>query len=37
VWPGEAHQPFQEIPDEFNTRVDDFWREAESVASAGTG
>jgi pimeloyl-ACP methyl ester carboxylesterase len=27
VMPGEAHQPFQEIPDEFNTRVDAFWRE----------
>ncbi|WP_030872753.1 alpha/beta fold hydrolase [Streptomyces sp. NRRL S-37] len=25
----EAHQPFQEIPDEWNARVDAFWREAE--------
>src|SRR5919106_14924 len=25
----EAHQPFQEIPDQWNTRVDAFWREIE--------
>jgi pimeloyl-ACP methyl ester carboxylesterase len=25
----EAHQPFQEIPDEWNARVDAFWREVE--------
>jgi pimeloyl-ACP methyl ester carboxylesterase len=25
----EAHQPFQEIPDEWNARVDAFWRELE--------
>jgi pimeloyl-ACP methyl ester carboxylesterase len=30
VLPGEAHQPFQEIPDEWNTRVDVFWREVEA-------
>ncbi|WP_043496997.1 alpha/beta fold hydrolase [Georgenia sp. SUBG003] len=24
--PGEAHQPFQEVPDLFNARVDAFWR-----------
>ncbi|MGK5172129.1 alpha/beta fold hydrolase [Geodermatophilus sp. CPCC 205761] len=24
---GEAHQPFQEVPEEFNRRVDAFWRE----------
>ena len=29
VMPGEAHQPFQEVPDEFNARVDAFWREVE--------
>jgi pimeloyl-ACP methyl ester carboxylesterase len=29
VMPGEAHQPFQEIPDQFNARVDAFWREVE--------
>ncbi|CAM5389230.1 Pimeloyl-ACP methyl ester carboxylesterase OS=Streptomyces griseomycini OX=66895 GN=FHS37_005323 PE=4 SV=1 [Streptomyces griseomycini] len=27
VLPGEAHQPFQEVPDVFNARVDAFWRE----------
>jgi pimeloyl-ACP methyl ester carboxylesterase len=26
----EAHQPFQEIPDEWNARVDTFWREVEA-------
>jgi len=25
----EAHQPFQEVPDEWNARVDGFWREVE--------
>jgi pimeloyl-ACP methyl ester carboxylesterase len=30
VLPGEAHQPFQEIPDEWNARVDAFWREVEA-------
>lgn len=25
VLPGEAHQPFQEVPDLFNTRADTFW------------
>jgi pimeloyl-ACP methyl ester carboxylesterase len=32
VMPGEAHQPFQEAPDQFNARVDDFWREVEARA-----
>jgi len=27
----EAHQPFQEIPDEWNARVDAFWREVEGA------
>jgi hypothetical protein len=27
--PGEAHQPFQEVPEVFNTRVDAFWRSVE--------
>jgi hypothetical protein len=27
VLPGESHQPFQEVPDAFNARVDAFWRE----------
>jgi pimeloyl-ACP methyl ester carboxylesterase len=26
----EAHQPFQEVPDEWNARVEAFWREAEA-------
>jgi pimeloyl-ACP methyl ester carboxylesterase len=30
VLPGEAHQPFQESPDQFNARVDSFWREVEA-------
>jgi pimeloyl-ACP methyl ester carboxylesterase len=30
VMPGEAHQPFQEVPDEFNTRVEAFWYELEA-------
>jgi len=30
VLSGEAHQPFQESPDAFNARVDDFWREIEA-------
>lgn len=32
VLPGEAHQPFQEIPDEFNARVDAFWRDVGARA-----
>jgi pimeloyl-ACP methyl ester carboxylesterase len=31
VMPGEAHQPFQEVPDEWNARVDTFWREVDAV------
>ncbi|MFD5340743.1 alpha/beta fold hydrolase [Streptomyces hawaiiensis] len=30
VLPGEAHQPFQEVPEVFNTRVTAFWREVEA-------
>jgi pimeloyl-ACP methyl ester carboxylesterase len=30
VLPGEAHQPFQEVPDGWNARVDAFWREVEA-------
>jgi pimeloyl-ACP methyl ester carboxylesterase len=30
VMPGEAHQPFQEVPDEFNARVEAFWRKVEA-------
>ncbi|MEV6313808.1 alpha/beta fold hydrolase [Streptomyces sp. NPDC051776] len=33
VLEGEAHQPFQEIPDEWNDRVDLFWREVEKRAA----
>jgi len=29
LMPGEAHQPFQESPDDFNTRVDAFWQTIE--------
>jgi pimeloyl-ACP methyl ester carboxylesterase len=32
VLPEEAHQPFQEIPDRWNTRVDDFWRAVDGRA-----
>lgn len=27
----EAHQPFQEVPDQWNARVDSFWREVEAA------
>jgi pimeloyl-ACP methyl ester carboxylesterase len=30
VMEGESHQPFQEIPDRWNARVDAFWREVEA-------
>jgi pimeloyl-ACP methyl ester carboxylesterase len=30
VMAGEAHQPFQEVPDQFNARVDAFWREVDA-------
>jgi pimeloyl-ACP methyl ester carboxylesterase len=33
IWPGEAHQPFQEAPDAFNARVDDFWRHVEQASA----
>jgi pimeloyl-ACP methyl ester carboxylesterase len=26
IWPDEAHQPFQEVPEKFNARVDAFWQ-----------
>jgi pimeloyl-ACP methyl ester carboxylesterase len=32
VWDEEAHQPFQEVPDRWNARVDAFWREVETRA-----
>jgi 3-oxoadipate enol-lactonase len=31
VLEGEAHQPFQEVPDEWNARVDEFWRAVQAV------
>lgn len=33
VMPEESHQPFQEVPDEWNARVDRFWQEAERLHS----
>jgi 3-oxoadipate enol-lactonase len=27
----EAHQPFQEVPDRWNARVDGFWQEVEAL------
>jgi 3-oxoadipate enol-lactonase len=32
VMDDEAHQPFQEVPDEWNARVGAFWREVEARA-----
>jgi 3-oxoadipate enol-lactonase len=32
VMEDEAHQPFQEVPDEWNARVDAFWRAVEARA-----
>ena len=29
----EAHQPFQEVPDDWNARVDAFWREVDGTRS----
>jgi pimeloyl-ACP methyl ester carboxylesterase len=34
VMEGESHQPFQEVPDEWNARVDAFWREVEARPAA---
>jgi 3-oxoadipate enol-lactonase len=28
----ESHQPFQEVPDDWNARVDAFWRDVEAAA-----
>jgi len=30
LMPGEAHQPFQEVPGEFNARADAFWRDVDA-------
>jgi pimeloyl-ACP methyl ester carboxylesterase len=32
VFEEEAHQPFQEVPDEWNARVEAFWREVEAAS-----
>jgi pimeloyl-ACP methyl ester carboxylesterase len=32
----EAHQPFQEVPDEWNRRVDGFWQKVEASRSHDT-
>ena len=32
VMEDEAHQPFQEVPEEWNARVDAFWRQLEARA-----
>lgn len=37
VMPQESHQPFQEIPDDWNARVDEFWQEAERLGSRRPG
>ncbi|MGY1643733.1 alpha/beta fold hydrolase [Geodermatophilus sp. SYSU D00703] len=33
VWETEAHQPFQEVPERWNARVDAFWQEVEARAA----
>jgi len=30
VWETESHQPFQEVPDRWNARVDAFWQEVKA-------
>ena len=35
VWPDEAHQPFQETPDQFNERVDAFWQSVATIEKSG--
>jgi 3-oxoadipate enol-lactonase len=34
VMQGEAHQPFQEMPERWNARVDAFWRDVEAGLAA---
>src|SRR3712207_5559574 len=34
LWPTEAHQPFQEVPDRWNARVDAFWQDVEARSPA---
>ncbi|MGY1690860.1 alpha/beta fold hydrolase [Geodermatophilus sp. SYSU D01105] len=33
VWATESHQPFQEVPERWNARVDDFWQEVAAAAT----
>ncbi|SFL07830.1 Pimeloyl-ACP methyl ester carboxylesterase [Geodermatophilus ruber] len=33
AWPTECHQPFQEVPGRWNTRVDAFWQQVEAGAT----
>ncbi len=35
VWETEAHQPFQEVPDRWNTRVDAFWQDVHTRPGIG--
>ncbi|HET9347958.1 MAG TPA: alpha/beta hydrolase [Arthrobacter sp.] len=37
VMPQESHQPFQEVPDDWNARVDEFWQETARLSSQGRG
>src|ERR687894_1137229 len=37
VMPGEAHQPFQEVPDEFKAHVEAFWRKVEAQGRGSLG
>ncbi|HEX9227082.1 MAG TPA: alpha/beta hydrolase, partial [Arthrobacter sp.] len=32
VMPEESHQPFQEVPDEWNARVHEFWQQIRGGA-----
>jgi pimeloyl-ACP methyl ester carboxylesterase len=34
IWETESHQPFQEVPDRWNARVDAFWLDVERRLSA---
>ena len=37
VLEGEAHQPFQEVPDEWNRRVEAFWSDVDARAQVRLG
>jgi 3-oxoadipate enol-lactonase len=34
VWETESHQPFQEVPDRWNARVDAFWQDVDAQLAA---